>query len=398
MTILLYRIKGWNYSIYSKFHSHPIRKSTISIILSIGFYVAISLMVMVFIFLSLKDPHGGYDGWEIWNMHARFMFRGADRWSDYLSDNFHYSHPDYPLLISASIARCWQYIGRDTVIIPIVVSMFFTFATVGLMFSSIAVLRSKSQGCLAALVLLTTPFFVANGAAQYADIPLGFFFLSTVVLCTLQERLSVENYGLLTLAGLMTGFAAWTKNEGMLFIVTVMVAHSAVIIHFKGHVVYFRQTRSFLLGLFPVLAVVVYFKMGFAPQNDWLSAQGLSSTIARFTDFSRYIDVLKAFARGFFHFGDWHPVVNLPFLLLFYALILGIHVESNERSSIFNAVLVFVLMLGGYFFIYITTPHPLPWHLSTSLDRLFLQLWPTFVFSYFLVVRTVEKALISKES
>src|SRR6266511_3040870 len=277
MTILLYRIKGWNYSIYSKFHSHPIRKSTISIILSIGFYVAISLMVMVFIFLSLKDPHGGYDGWEIWNMHARFMFRGADRWSDYLSDNFHYSHPDYPLLISASIARCWQYIGRDTVIIPIVVSMFFTFATVGLMFSSIAVLRSKSQGCLAALVLLTTPFFVANGAAQYADIPLGFFFLSTVVLCTLQERLSVENYGLLTLAGLMTGFAAWTKNEGMLFIVTVMVAHSAVIIHFKGHVVYFRQTRSFLLGLFPVLAVVVYFKMGFAPQNDWLSAQGLSS-------------------------------------------------------------------------------------------------------------------------
>jgi 4-amino-4-deoxy-L-arabinose transferase-like glycosyltransferase len=353
---------------------------------------------MVFIFLSLKDPHGGYDGWEIWNMHARFMFRGGGHWSDYLSENFHYSHPDYPLLISASIARGWQYIGHDTVIIPILLSMFFTFATVGLIFSSIAVLRSKSQGLLAGLILLATPFFVTNGATQYADIPLGFFFLATVVLFTLQERLSVDNYGLLTLAGLMTGFAAWTKNEGLLFIVAVMVAHFAVTIHFKGWIVYFRQAQSFLTGLFPVLAIVIYFKMMFAPQNDWLSAQRLYSTIERFTDSSRYIQVLKAFARGVFHFGDWHPLVNIPFLLCFYALILGIHVESNERSSIFNAVLVFVLMLGGYFSIYITTPHPLLWHLSTSLDRLFLQLWPTFVFSYFLVVRTVEKALISKES
>jgi 4-amino-4-deoxy-L-arabinose transferase-like glycosyltransferase len=302
------------------------------------------------------------------------------------------------LLISASIARGWQYIGHDTVIIPILLSMFFTFATVGLIFSSIAVLRSKSQGLLAGLILLATPFFVTNGATQYADIPLGFFFLATVVLFTLQERLSVDNYGLLTLAGLMTGFAAWTKNEGLLFIVAVMVAHFAVTIHFKGWIVYFRQAQSFLTGLFPVLAIVIYFKMMFAPQNDWLSAQRLYSAIERFTDSSRYIQVLKAFARGVFHFGDWHPLVNIPFLLCFYALILGIHVESNERSSIFNAVLVFVLMLGGYFSIYITTPHPLLWHLSTSLDRLFLQLWPTFVFSYFLVVRTVEKALISKES
>jgi hypothetical protein len=181
LAIVLYKIKDWSCLTCSERQSFPILKSKISIALSISFYIALTLIVMVFIFLSLKDPHGGYDGWEIWNMHARFMFRGGDHWRDYLSEIFHYSHPDYPLLISASIARCWQYIGSDTVIIPILLSMFFTFATVGLIFSSIAVLRSKSQGLLAGLILLATPFFVTNGATQYADIPLGFFFLATVV-------------------------------------------------------------------------------------------------------------------------------------------------------------------------------------------------------------------------
>jgi hypothetical protein len=80
--IVLYKIKDRSCLICSELHPLPILKSKISIVLSISFYVALTLIVMVFIFLSLKDPHGGYDGWEIWNMHARFMFRGGDHWSD----------------------------------------------------------------------------------------------------------------------------------------------------------------------------------------------------------------------------------------------------------------------------------------------------------------------------
>jgi hypothetical protein len=43
-------------------------------------------------------------------------------------------------------------------------------------------------------------------------------------------------------------------------------------------------------------------------------------------------------------------------------------------------------MVSGYFFTYLITPLPLTFHLSTSLERVFLQLWPTFLLVAFLIV------------
>jgi hypothetical protein len=56
------------------------------------------------------------------------------------------------------------------------------------------------------------------------------------------------------------------------------------------------------------------------------------------------------------------------------------HEEREDRSS----VLVLPLILAGYFFIYLITPYDLRWHLRFSLNRLFLQLWPSAVFLFFL--------------
>jgi hypothetical protein len=41
-------------------------------------------------------------------------------------------------------------------------------------------------------------------------------------------------------------------------------------------------------------------------------------------------------------------------------------------------------MLAGYFFVYVLTPLNLTYHLMTSLNRLFLQLWPGLLFLFFM--------------
>jgi hypothetical protein len=51
------------------------------------------------------------------------------------------------------------------------------------------------------------------------------------------------------------------------------------------------------------------------------------------------------------------------------------------------------LTLAGYAFVYLTTPQDLAWHLRTSLHRLLLQLWPSALFVFFLLVKTPEQAL-----
>ncbi len=42
-------------------------------------------------------------------------------------------------------------------------------------------------------------------------------------------------------------------------------------------------------------------------------------------------------------------------------------------------------MLIGYFFVYVLTPLDLAYHLATSLNRLFLQLWPGVIFLFFMI-------------
>ena len=61
----------------------------------------------------LKEPHGRWDAWLIWNMHARFLFRGGDHWRDAFASGLDWSHWDYPLLLPLSIARGWTYAGGE---------------------------------------------------------------------------------------------------------------------------------------------------------------------------------------------------------------------------------------------------------------------------------------------
>lgn len=358
--------------------------------LSTCFYISLIAAVIALTLSSIKNPHGGWDAWVIWNMRARFIFRGGDRWTDAFSSLLYWSHPDYPLLVPGLVARCWNYVGQETVIVPALVSMLFTLATVGLLSSSVTVLRGKSQGFLAGLTLLGTPLFIEQGTSQMADIPLSFFFLATIALFYLQEKLAKNNSSFLFLSGMAAGLSAWAKNEGLLFLGSIIVAHFVVTMWVREWRIYLRQMLVFSMGLAPVLTIILYFKTQFVPPNDLLSSLGSEEGLARLADLSRYWLAGKIFAAEIAHFGK--AFFGVP-LLLFYLLLLGRNGEEKEISNIVAALMTLGLLLTGYFFVYIIIPYDLRWSLTTSLSRLFLQLWPSLLLVFFLVVKTPEQAI-----
>jgi hypothetical protein len=79
-------------------------------------------------------------------------------------------------------------------------------------------------------------------------------------------------------------------------------------------------------------------------------------------------------------------------LLAFYGLLLGVDREQTRRRSTLVGVGTVALILAGYFCVFLTSPEDLAWHLRV-VNRLFLQLWPSAIFLFFLVVRTPEQAL-----
>lgn len=358
-----------------------------------GFAFACVCALGAFIAISLRNPHGEWDAWMTWNMLARFIFRGGDNWRVMFSDSSSLRHPDYPLLVPSLVARGWSYAGSELPTVPILLALIFTCATVALVCSALAVLRMRSQGLLAGLVLIGTPFFITHGASQYADVPVGLYLAATLVLLCLHDRYGASTKGFLLLAGVAAGLAAWTKNEGWLLLIALAVARSVEVGPVQGWRTHGREMRVFAAGLLPVLLIILFFKLKIAPSNDLVSSssQGLQLTLDRLMDSQRYIYIAKNFVKMILAFGS-NGFVSAGWLLLTYLVCIGLKRGNESTPGVRTGVLTLALVIGGHVIVYLAAPNDMPRLLESSLERVLLQLWPGVLFMYFMIVRTPEEA------
>jgi hypothetical protein len=392
--MLLYKAKHWHGSGNAQAREQVAARAEplIMRILAVCFYIVLVASLTTSLVLIIKSPHGEVDAWAIWNLKARYIFRGGANWRDAFSSVLGYSHPDYPLLVPLSVAGSWILMGRETLTAPAIVAFLFTFAVAALLASSLASLRSKGNGFVAGLLLLGSWLFIPEGSSQLADAPVAFFYLAAGVLLALYHASTESDGRLLALAGLAAGLAAWTKNEGILFLVAMSTALLAFGSPEKSLANRVRKMVPFLAGAAPVVIILGVFKalVAGAP-NDILSAQ---SPFQRLLSLSRYAQTAKAFALGVWGFGGWG--ISAVILLAAYLALLGVAIDPKNRPTIHTLLGTLCIMFVGLFFIFVLTPYDLAWHLQTALHRLLVQMWPTFLLTFFLVVRTPEESLASE--
>jgi hypothetical protein len=355
------------------------------------FLLSLIVAIGLFILRSLENPHGEPDAWTFWNSRARLFFRSGSEWRHVFSQGS-WLFPTYPLLIPTNVVRVWSYSGKETLAGPAIIAFFFTVATIGLLVSALIILRGRTQGYLGGCILASTPYFIKHGASQYADVPFGFYVLATVILVNLQDEVSEKVSGVGWLTGICTGLAAWTKSEGLLFLICVLAARFIVIGIFKlqgRSSVFFREAKSFIAGICPILLGIGYFRMFIAPQNPPRPSD-VQHILDRLSDLSRYLYTAKAFFRQIIE--PYSLVYSTPIVIFFfYALFLGVKLKSLKRAGVMTSLFILGLMFCGYFLVYITTPHDLAWLIGTTLSRLFLQLWPSLVFIFLLIIATPEE-------
>jgi hypothetical protein len=337
------------------------------------------LDAMAFAIAARREPDGGWDAIAIWNLRARFLYRGGtDGWRGGFSETLAQTHPDYPLLLPAFIARTWHLAGRETRAVPIAVSCLFSFGTVGLAVASVSILRGVRQGLLAGLVLAATPALYLQGM-QYADVPLAFFVLATVTALAMADHAEVPGFAVL--AGCAAALSAWAKNEGLLWFLAITL--SLLIVN-RG-----RRIPAFLAGAAPVLATIVLFKMRVAASSYIFGPAGRVGMGDRLVDLTRYELIVRAVISHVWTFG---PLLLSPFLILAaYGALAGFAIRDKHRGTLRATTLALILMVGGEFLVYVLDPLDLAWLLRTSLDRVLMQLWPLAVSLVFLTVRTLEE-------
>ncbi len=338
----------------------------------------VALALTIFVILAKRNLYGGWDAWAMYNRTARFIFRAGTDWRSAFSPQLLVFHPDYPPLIALNIASVWSIIEREDILIPVATGGLFFIGSAGLLFSGIMATKTRGQAVLALGSLLIVTDFIRMGTAQMADIPLSFFMLATALLFYLKG--TKKRKKLLVLAGLTSGLAAWTKNEGILFMLTTSLA--LLIVYYKDMS---NNLPWYLLGLFLPTILLIFFKLSLAPANDLFIDP--SQQWKQIIDIKRHRAILESFAQSFLGWGNWVP-------LILYSIIMKIKIEKDQIPALKVIMITLFLQIVGYYMIFLLTPRELAWHLSTATPRLLLQLAPLFFFLYFSLVRSPENVLI----
>ena len=326
-------------------------------------YYGVVALGLLYYLSSMFIPHSGrwgrWDARAIWTLHALFL-TDAQHWIDQFSPTIAWSHSDYPLMLSSLIAMFWRATGVNDPVVPCILA-YLILVTVLLIVSS--ALRKKNGelwGVIGLLAFIPIGTYVKVAAFQGADSLLSLFILMPLVLARLNAK--IDDPRLVFLTALIAGIAGWVKNEGIAFTIIFSLATL-----WK-----YRSQRSliasYLYGLILPLSIIIVFKTCYAPVNDIVSGQNHANSLMRPTDLGRYKLTAHFFLDNLLHL---YPV--------FIGIVLLILLRGYKRFAD-QQLLILMLMLSVYYFTFIITPRDLRWHLETASERLFMQLFPAFVY------------------
>ena len=330
--------------------------------LRMSYYGAVVLGLLYYL-SSMFIPHSGrwgrWDARAIWTLHALFL-TDAQHWIDQFSPIIAWSHSDYPLMLSSLIAMFWRATGVIDPVIPCILAYLILIAVLLIVSSALRKRNGELWGVVGLLAFIPIGTYVKIAAFQGADSLLSLFILMPLVLVRLNDK--YDEPKLIFLTALMAGFAGWVKNEGIVFTIIFSIAM----------IWKYRRQRSliasYLYGLTLPLAVIIAYKVCYAPANDIVSGQNHINSLMRLTDLSRYKLTSHFFLDNMLHL---YPVFIGAILLI---------VLRGYKRLWDRQLWILLLMLVVYYFTFIITPRDLRWHLETASERLFMQLFPAFVY------------------
>ena len=358
--------------------------------------VIVTLLIALLATLThfAHNPHGDFDAVSMWNARARYVYIDPANWHRAFDSGV---HSDYPLLLPLTIARLWLYIGDVSLIVPQGIALASVAMTLTMMCATLSRVRGTSSGLLAMLATIALPFFILQGALQYADAPT--MLLTTGAMCMLiwSTAWSIQLLPVAgILCGLLAGINANIKNEGELIFVGLSIGMFLVSLRSRSIVVVVRSLTAFLGGAAVFLVFLWLCKSQIQGENDVVSAHAKELMKSQFLDITRHRTIwanvlaMIFLNRLYFYPENWANVA--AWIMPVWVVIdwsrarIGGWRPGPERLAMWAIFLAVGCVCAGYYAVYLITPYDLDWHLRTSCARLFLHLWPCVVLWAFLLL------------
>ena len=299
-----------------------------------------------------------WDARTIWLAHAKVIYFDQDLYAQIIEGGYIGGHVDYPVGFPALAATLANMVGTWNEVFPKAALIFFLMPP---LFVTFQVLRSKALEIIFLVGLaLICRSYLFNGymdalVALYAwAIVLLLMQMETFKIDTPANELSTRNYLFaITLASFFS-VLLMLKNEGLAISVLLMI-----LLFFCR--LPFTWPQLFVMAILPLTFYLLVWKIAlwkYGIVNDLMSngmAQRIIQRIVSFED-------VKLIITYFFRYCD---LFSLAFILNFF--------RKNVYIKHFRLPIYFVITyVSILFFIYLSTPHDLNWHLFTSVKRALL--------------------------
>jgi hypothetical protein len=349
---------GW--IVYREFNRDAPSSIDLSEYINIAIWLILSCCLL-FICQKIATVNGDWDGWAMWNTHAKFL-TDKNNWTALFDPAMAFNSPDYPLNLPCFIASFWAFTTHYDKTVPFLASLFTVLAIPGIIYFEISA-KSKLIAVLSFVFFLLNEFYVRMGVAQYADELLGLFYLCSLVCITYIDKEASGNKIILLLTGFFIINILWTKNEGLLFVLPLLLFYTPTILK--------QKNRFIFIGMLLPLAALLIFKLHFATQS--FAAKNFDvGNFKNFLDFKRY-QIIVPFT--------W-KLLNDKFYIIIYGS-LFLLIKFFFKRKINRLFLIWLCAFFLYISIFLFFNFDLKWQLETSLDRLLLQLEIPFAYLLF---------------
>lgn len=338
---------------------------------------AIVFEIIYSFFRAAVMPMDAYDSVAIWGFKAKAIYLEQALPVDlFKNGEYAFMHMDYPLLIPLQEAFFYNlYQGINDAAVKVIFPAYF-FGLLIIFASGLYRLFGRRSALIFTFLLASLTQvnnFSQNG---YADLVLAFYY--SLGALSIYLWFIKEGRDFLFLAAVFSAIGAWVKNEGIALCFLNLLLLSVLTWVKKGSLDKARLKAAgrgmafYLTMALLFIAPWYWFRHSLGLNGDLFPGKG--GVLARlFGGLGRILKIFDYYQIQFFDIKRWN-ILWVLFLSTF--LFRG----RFFLPKFLPLSLSFIGTFGLYTAIYVLTPLPLEWHLSSSVSRLFIHIVPLAVF------------------
>lgn len=339
------------------------------------------LLILIIFIICIGTPLNDWDGKYIWLFHAKRIFYDNNVYAQ-LDDYMSWTHNDYPILVpslSASIASFF-HIWNDN--IPKLSSAIMLCPMI--IFINSIIKNNMTKIIFFSLFLWITEKIILSGSVD--DILTSYTLCSSLMIYFLffEEKYFFYNKKLLLILS-CTFITSTTliKNEGLVIIIILFLSAFFIKKIILKETIDKKIYLIFALSLIPIF-VWKYKCYSAGIYSDIINTENVKNIKDRYLDLRNYWNI--------FNYMTLNKSLLLPILLFFvmeFKKIKIIKVKKNfvlrkmelkEKNYLLYMIFFAIFYYLTIFFIYLSTPNDLIWHLSTSAYRVIMPIGAMLIF------------------